>query len=57
MAEEAAALVQVCAGTLVVTTAAGQVVLVQLLPEEGDDAVQVATGTLVVVAIGHVVAV
>ncbi len=55
--ELAVAFVQEGTGTLVVVTAAGQVVVVQLLTEEGSDAVQFKTGTLVVVTIGQAVAV
>lgn len=55
--ELALAFVQEGTGTLVVVTAAGQVVLVQLFPEEAPEAVQVATGTFVVVTIGQTVAV
>ena len=40
-----------------VTTGAGQVVVVQLLPALGPDAVQVATGTLVVLLVEQVVVV
>jgi len=45
-------------GTFVVTTGAGQVVVVQLLPALAVAAVQLMTGTLVVTAgAGHVVVV
>ena len=47
MLDEAAAGVQVADGTLVVVTAAGHDVVVQLLLEEALAAVQVAVGTLV----------
>jgi len=51
----AAEAVQVATGTLVVVTAAGQVVVVQPFPELAAAAVQVATGTLVVLFVLHVV--
>jgi hypothetical protein len=55
--DEADAAVQVATATLVVTTGAGQVVAVQLLPAAAVAAVQEATGTLVVLLVPQVVAV
>ena len=48
MPDVALAGVQLATGTLVVTTAAGQLVVVKLLAEVGPDGVQLTTGTLVV---------
>ena len=57
MPEDAGAGAQLATGTLVVTTGAGQLVVVYPLPDVGPDTTQVAVGAFVVLLVLQVVVV